>query len=58
MRLRAINYGDDIAIVLDAIDSDDYITICREPTFELAKQEAIKVLGDLQLKLLTLEVEK
>jgi hypothetical protein len=28
------------------------------PTLELAKQEAAKVLGDLQLELLTLEVNK
>ena len=44
-------YGIQIAIENGSI-------LAYAPTLELAKQEAIKVLSDLQLKLLTLEVTK
>jgi len=44
-------YGIQIAIENGSI-------LAYAPTLELAKQEAAKVLGDLQLELLTLEVNK
>ena len=50
--LKALRFYNGITIFLDRV------VIAQAPTLELAKQEATIIFGNLQLRLLTLEVEK
>jgi hypothetical protein len=58
MKLRALDYYNTGNIMIYLEDEASKLYIVTSTTLELAKQEATKVLGDLQLMLLTLEVEK